>query len=103
MITFHLQPGITTDHLGYLPSFFSEQDPRPAGVQLNENYAHGGGWNPLAGWRMNPISRRIQYPGDPSLEPLAMAMVHNERLFFYDCAILCIVQPDGSFECGRVD
>ena len=104
MITFEsLHPDCTPEHLGYLPTFFSEHDPRPAAVQLDENYKHGGGWNPLPGWKMNPVTRRIQYPGDPSLTPIATTMLHDERLLFYDYAIFCIVQPDGSFECGRVD
>jgi hypothetical protein len=101
MIVFTARMGL---ELGLLPTFFSDADPRSAAEQLNVNYAHGGGWNPLPGWKMVSSKYKIiQYPGDPTLSPVAYAKLRDEELWLYDHDILCIIQKDGSFECGRVD
>jgi hypothetical protein len=50
--------------LGYLPSFLSESDPRPAAAQIDENYAHGGGFSPFSGFIM--VGDNIVYPGSPA-------------------------------------
>jgi hypothetical protein len=98
-----LDPRCSYDHLGYLPGFLDELDPRPARQQIDQNYQHGGGWQPLDGWVMNPRTRRIKFPGDPPLAPLAAARLHDEMLYFYDHAWLLVLQPDGSYEVARVD
>lgn len=97
-----LHPKMTIDHLGFLPGFLSEDDSRSASEQINENYAHGGGWSPLPGWKLLG-DYRIQYPGDPVLEPLAKAKLRDEVIVFYDHDILGIFGPDGSFQASRVD
>lgn len=103
MIKFEmLDPRMTDEHLGFLPSFLSEDDPAPAREQIDKNYAHGGGWRPMKEWTM-ATNDTIKYPGDPRLRPLARAKLRDETILFYDCAILAIVQPDGSFEIARVD
>jgi hypothetical protein len=93
--------------LGFLPSFLSENDERSAAQQINENYAHGGGWSPLNGFVMRD-DHSIVYPADADgpdevYRPLAEAQLRDERLYFYDCEWLAIVQPDGSFEVSRMD
>ena len=88
--------------LGFLPGLISENDPRPAAKQLEDTYRHGGGWNPMPGWRLD-MSNVLHYPGDPSMKPLAMAILRHELILFYPHAFLCIVQPDRSFEVARVD
>ena len=56
--------------LGFLPSFLSEADPRPAAEQIHANYTHGGGWNPrLHGQSFDPVTLALTYPGDPPLYP----------------------------------
>lgn len=97
-----LHPRMTEEHLGFLPDFLSEHDPRPAREQIDANYRHGGGWNPMLDWQLLP-NNSIRYPGDPALAPLASAKLHDEELFFYNHAWLCIKQPDGSYEVSRVD
>jgi len=94
---------MTMEHLGILPSFLWTTDLRPAAEQINERYQHGGGWNPMEGWKVDRVTGVAQYPEDPLLQPLAVAMLGAERLYFYDGSWLCIMQPDGSFEVGRVD
>lgn len=108
MITFHITDvgydhGMTVEDLGFLPYFFSEDDPRPAAEQLNEKYAHGGGVRDIARFVFNAVDYTIQYPGDPAMEPFAISQLRNERLYFYDSAWLAIVQDDGSKIVTRVD
>lgn len=102
MIEFELKhPRATIEHLGLVPEFFSADDPRPAKEQLRENYAHGGGWNPMQGFKMTETS--LRYPGDPPFLLLAEAKLNSETLRLYTSAWLAVVQPDGSYEVARVD
>lgn len=98
-----LHPKMTRAHLGYLPGFLSEADPRPAKEQIDENYAHGGGWRPFGSWKLDPRTLTLRYPGDPPMRPLAVTRLHNEHIYFYEHAMLLILQADGSFEVARVD
>jgi hypothetical protein len=93
---------MTPEDLGLLPDFLSDRDPRPAAAQIDQNYAHGGGWRPQQGFTLLP-SKTLTYPGDPPLQPVAMTRLRDETLLFYPHAILAIVQPDGAFEVCRVD
>lgn len=102
--------GVTPEWLGFIPMFLNADDPRPAAVQIDEAYAHGGGWRPLddGKWTMDPNTHDLAYncgPDDPPelYRPLATAKLRAERLFFYDCAWVAIVQPDGSFQVARLD
>jgi hypothetical protein len=94
-----LQPG----HVGELPYFIDENDPRPAREQLDANYAHGGGWQPMPGFRLSLTRYVLRYPGDPPLEPLAVMRLRAEWIFIYQHSIVAIVQQDGSFEVARMD
>lgn len=91
--------------LGMIPDFLSLDDPRPAREQFNENYAHGGGWRPYGQgkWKLNSDGYALRYPGDPLFRPLAIAQFRDEVILFYDCALVCIMQKDGSFEVSRMD
>lgn len=87
--------------LGFIPDFLSEFDERPAREQFNENYAHGGGWRPVANWSL--IGAWIKYPGDQELYPIAWTQLRDELIYLYESAWICVVQPDGSFEVARMD
>lgn len=101
-----LRDGITDDDveelMGYVPFFFSENDSRSAGEQLDANYSHGGGWNPMPKWE-HLGDHVIKYPGDPKLRPIAVGELRDEKIFFYDHAIVAIFGADGAFGAGRVD
>ena len=105
MIEFRLlDERMTSDDLGFLPAFFSEKDPRSAAEQLADNYAHGGGYSPLPGWKKAGGDYCVKYPGDEILRPLAIAKLHGkETLVFYKDAWLGIWQPTGDFVMTRVD
>jgi hypothetical protein len=108
MITFTpLHPDFHPDMAGLLPTFFDPESDAPAHVQLNLNYAHGGGWRPQAKWkRKDVLSWIMTYPGDEPIKPIAKAHLPltGETLLLYPNSYLCIVQKNGtSFEMGRVD
>ena len=99
----YLDPRATEDHVGLIPMFLFDQDPRPAKEQFNERYSHGGGWRPNTGWTMRKEDRSLKYPGDPRLHPLAEMKLRDETILVYEYGIVAIVQPDGSFEASRMD
>jgi hypothetical protein len=97
-----LHPQMTEEHLGLIPMMLSEHNPKPAREQIDTMYQHGGGWDPLRGWKML-ADGSIQYPGDEPLKPLAEAKLREEIIRYYDHSWVCITQPDGTFEVSRMD
>lgn len=100
-----LNPRMTIDQLGYLPMLIGPKFPGTVAEQLRDNYAHGGGYDPFGEnlWKLDPKTHVLSYPDDPQFHPLATTKVRDETLYFYNHAILAIVQPDGSFAVTRVD
>jgi hypothetical protein len=94
------KPGVD---LGFLPGLILESDPRPVAEQLNDRYGHGGGWQPMPGFTLNPGTFTLKYPEDPPMKPLAMSTLRDEMLVFYPHAFLMILQSNGAFEVSRVD
>ena len=105
VIVYFLHPKATEDHVGMIPDFLDESDPRPAKEQIHDNYVHGGGWRNMKGFTLNWLDETpvLQYPGDPKLRPLAVMRLREERIFVYQYGITAIIQPDGSFEAARLD
>lgn len=97
-----LHPKASPEHLGLIPSFFSLSDPAPAREQIARNYAHGGGWFPISGFKAGE-GGSLRYPGDPALVPLYEAQLREETIRVYLSAWVAIFQPDGSFEISRID
>jgi hypothetical protein len=90
------------DILGFIPTFLNDNDPRPAAEQINENYAHGGGWRPQQKFTFDK-NGNLRYPGDPPFKCIAATMLRDEMICLYEHALLMIMQPDGSFEVSTVD
>jgi len=90
------------DHVGMIPLWLDERDPRPAREQLDAAYQHGGGWRPFKGFKMLR-DHSIKYPGDPALKPLALMKLRDEVIAVYPHAWVMILQKDGSFEICRMD
>lgn len=89
---------------GAVPSFVVEDDDRPVRQQLDERYAHGGGWNPLPGFSLDLKTGLLSYPGDPPLRPVfAMQQKGGEQVIVYPHALVMILQKDGAFEVARMD
>jgi hypothetical protein len=91
------------DHVGFLPGFLVDDDPRPVREQFNERYAHGGGWRPQEGFKADGETPTLLYPGDPPLKPLACMVFREETIFIYPYGYVAIFQPDKSFEVCRMD
>lgn len=102
MIQFELlDPRMTEDHLGYIPSFLSPDDPRPAREQIDTTYVSG--WRPFRGFKFDLKDHSLKYPDDPMMLPLAQAKLRDELILFYPSSWVAIVQPDQSFEVARLD
>ena len=103
-----LDPRVTPDHLGLIPYFLFEDVDLPAREQFDNNYQHGGGWNPMEGWTLNS-DLTLQYGdpdeegADPPLSPYAKTMFGDELIVIYPYAWVVIQQLDGSFEVARMD
>src|SRR5215831_9910678 len=95
-----LHPQMSLEHLGFIPTFVFEEDPRPAKEQFNERY-HYGGWQPFKGFELNE-DNSLSYPGDPPLQPLASTELRDETIVFYPHAWVAIIQRDRSFEVCRM-
>lgn len=91
---------------GLLNDMLLEEDDRPAAVQFNERYAHGGGWRPLdkAKAKKQPDGYyRMLYEGDPALAEIARAQLRDELIILFEAEFVGIIQPDGSSEIARMD
>jgi hypothetical protein len=97
-----LHPKMTMAHLGYIPFWLHENDPRTAREQLNAGYQFGG-WSPFHGWTELKEDNTLVYPNDPPLKPLAEARLRDELIVFYDHAWVAVIQADRSFEVCRMD
>lgn len=91
------------DLVGFIPTFLSENDPRPAREQFNTGYIHGGGWRPFDKFAFNPQSLALKYPGDPPMQPVAKMTLRDEQIYVYPYAWVLILQKDGSHEIARMD
>lgn len=100
-----LHPKMTDEHLGFLPMILRADDPRPAREQIEERYAHGGGYHPYPDGAWTFSGNSMKFPGDPPLLPLASLALplSHEELFVYDHALVRIQQADGSSRVTRMD
>jgi hypothetical protein len=97
-----LDPRFHPEQLGFLPEFLSDDDPRSAREQYDENYVSG--WHPMSGWTLDVATMTLSYPGDPPLKPFCMTALHDrELIYFYPHAQVLVLQQDGSFEVARLD
>jgi hypothetical protein len=100
MIWYLKHPSARPDHLGFIPSFLHEGDPRPAREQINENYVSG--WSPFHGITMDEGC--LRYPGDPPFPLIAESKLRDETIrLYFPGAWVAIIQPDGSYEVAKID
>lgn len=93
---------VAAESIGQIAFWLDDADPRPAAEQLDEHYAHGGGWHPFDGFVLHKDSS-IKYPGDPAMKPIAAIAFRKELILFYPMAWVMILQRDGTFEICRMD
>lgn len=88
--------------LGHIPEFLDPEDPRPAVEQLDDKYAHFGGWCPMRGYSMiDGVS--LKYSGDPLMHPIASTTINGETVFIYQGAWVCVKHDNATFEVARLD
>jgi hypothetical protein len=94
---------MTNEHLGMLVNWLDEADEKGAKEQLDSHYPYGGfSRYPIKGYTV-VREKCLKYPGDPLMCPLASVQLRNETVCFYDCEIVAVFQPDGSFVAARFD
>jgi len=103
-----MHPGVTFEMLGFIPSFLSIEDERPASQQIAASYISGWPVFHNSSYKdgfklMEDGSMSIKYPGDPATLCLYMTKLRDEYIYFYQHAWLRISQPDGSWEIARLD
>jgi len=91
------------ERAGLLPTFFSNDDPRPAYEQLLANYQFGVTLSNFKLTGNGTKDWRLWYPEDPPLKPVSFAMLRGEALVLFEYEWLAIIQPDGAFIVHRVD
>lgn len=92
------------DYLGFIPTFLSDDDPRPAKEQFNEAYGFAGGWRRFDGFTLNEATMGLAYPGDPELPPFAMIELGFEYIYVYRHAWVMIYnRTNGTHEVARMD
>jgi hypothetical protein len=99
VVVYHL-PGYNT---GPLPDWLDEKDPRSAAEQINEHYAHGGGWQPFQGHTFNTERQTLDYPGAPPMRACAAMRLRHELIVMFEFDWVMIRQRDGSYEICRMD
>jgi hypothetical protein len=97
-----LSPRSRPEQAGLIPAFINDTDPRPLHEQINERYAHGGGWSPLPDFKLDPTTLQLSYPGDPPLKPLYWTRVRGEEFVIYEHGF-CIIRRGAEFEVARLD
>jgi hypothetical protein len=101
MIWVALHPQARPEMLGYIPQFISEDDPRPAKEQFQQNYIFGG-WSPFQGHKLI-AGDRLKYPGDPPMLPIFRTYLRDEEITLYEHDWVMIKQKDGTWEVSRMD
>jgi hypothetical protein len=102
MINVKLYGRTQIEDLGFIPHFLSDANTDSAREQLHRAYTHGGGWNPMTGFKLLD-NDKLKFPGDPPLKPLAELRLRDERIVVYESEFVAIIQPDRSFEVARMD
>jgi hypothetical protein len=97
-----VHPDAVPNHVGYLPDFLVESDPRPAREQFNERYKDGG-WRPMEGFSYNARTHALSSEGDPDLPLMAFIQFRDEQIMIYQYSIILILQKNGTFEVARMD
>lgn len=96
-----LHPRMTMEHLGFIPYWLDDSNPKRAAEQLNDGYQFGG-WEPFKGFTLRD-DNALTYPGDPPQMPLAEARLRDELIVFYPHSWVAVIQKDRSFEVCRMD
>lgn len=101
-----VNPKATRAMIGILPSFVSQDDPRPLKEQIHTAYAHGGGWNDFEGFELKKNDNgwySLCYPDDPPMKEMARIVIRDETLSIFEFSWVAIIQKDMSFCVAMID
>ena len=103
--TTYIDPDKAREMLGFIPDFLDPEDERPAKEQLDANYRHGGGWNPMSGFTFDLADGTINYAGDPPYKPVASTYLPKtgETVVVYQFAWVGIFKNAKLIEVARMD
>lgn len=96
-----LHPLVTMYHVGQIPFWLSEENPKTAAQQINDGYPFGG-WRHFEGFVLRE-DNTIKFPGDPAMKPIAEMKLREELILVYQSDWVAIIQPDRTFEICRID
>lgn len=90
---------------GLIPYFADENDPRSFVEQVNEAYAHGGGWNEFLGFKLQRLNDKyaLEYPEDPPMRELARANFRNQVIVLFQSAWLAVIEDNELRNVARID
>lgn len=92
--------------IGYLPNIILNEvyDSRPVVDQVNDRYAHGGGWHAFQGFKWNRITRTLRYPNDPPMHAVArFEASEKETVYVFDHGWTLIDRGLDDWEVARLD
>ena len=98
-----LESADAIERLGYIPQIIMASE-TPVVEQVNERYAHGGGWHKFDGFTYNREAKTLQYPGDPVYRAFAKAVINDkETVLVFDHAWVLIDRGGDDWEVARMD
>jgi hypothetical protein len=97
-----IDPRSSPEDWGLILGMIDPSDPRPAREQLDEGYQPSG-WHPQEGFKFNPKTGVMSYPGDPPFSPLSAIPLRDEMIVLYPYSYVAIIQKDSKFEIARMD
>ena len=93
--------------IGYLGQIFLNGTGETAQEQLNQRYAHGGGFHPFEGFILagadETDAATITYPKDPPMREVSRLSLNEQTLILFEHQWLAIVEADNSYRVTRVD
>ncbi len=90
---------------GIIPQMLRDGAPLTALEQLDQGYAHGGGWQEFDGFDVtdNGDSVTLRYPGDPPYHSVARVTINGSRVFVLPYAWVCVITQGGVPHVARMD
>lgn len=96
--------------MGYIPHFLDSKSTQTVEEQINFNYAHGGGWRPMNGFKLNsgnsnPLLWNLRYPGDPIFRAIGYCYPKPDVIFVVFSHAWCMIMntKTGEKEIARMD
>lgn len=92
--------------IGYLPDIILNEvyDSRPVVEQVNDRYAHGGGWHAMSGFKWEKLAQRLTYPGDKPMHANARFQANSkETVYVFDGGWVLVDRGPGNWEVARLD